>query len=134
MYIGELATRTDTSPRLLRYYEEQGLLCAERDSNGYRTYAASAVDRVETVRCLLGAGVPTRLIPLLLPNFAPGQSVFDTPIDPAIRAELEGHRQRLYERQVRVSASLTAIDNYLARTCTDTACTDAVSATPAETA
>ncbi|MFZ4843320.1 MULTISPECIES: MerR family DNA-binding transcriptional regulator [Mycetocola] len=119
MQIGELATRTDTSPRLLRYYEEQGLLHAGRDANDYRIYdAETAVDTVNKIRCLLGAGVPTRLIPLLLPSVDPEKSVFDTPIDPDIRTELEGYRQRLYERQVRVSASLTAIDEYLDRTCT----------------
>lgn len=40
------------------------------------------------------------------------------PIDPAIRKELEGYRQRLYDRNVLVCASLTAIDDFLERTCT----------------
>jgi len=118
MYIGELATRTQTSPRLLRYYEEQGLLQAERDSNGYRVYGLDAVHTVETIRCLISTGVPTRLIRLLLPGVEPGRSVLDMPIDHAIRKELEGYRQRLYDRNVLVCASLTAIDDYLERTCT----------------
>ncbi|RLP74494.1 MerR family transcriptional regulator [Mycetocola tolaasinivorans] len=123
MYIGELATRTATSPRLLRYYEKQGLLPAGRDVNGYRLYADSAIHTVETIRCLLDAGVPTRLILLLLPEVEPGQEVLDIPLDPAIRLELEGYRQRLYDRHILVAASLTAIDNYLARARARSACT-----------
>lgn len=118
MYIGELASRTQTSPRLLRYYEAQGLLHAGRDTNCYRVYDECAVDTVETIRCLIATGVPTRLISLLLPRVEPGTPVLDTPIDPAVRAELERYRSRLYERHLHISASMRAIDGYLERTCT----------------
>jgi DNA-binding transcriptional MerR regulator len=37
--IGELAERSNVLPRLLRYYEEQGLLTPDRAPNGYRDYA-----------------------------------------------------------------------------------------------
>lgn len=36
MRIGELARTTGVSTRALRYYDEQGLLPAERLTNGYR--------------------------------------------------------------------------------------------------
>ncbi|WP_440590039.1 MerR family DNA-binding transcriptional regulator [Mycolicibacterium hodleri] len=36
MKIGELAERTGASRRLLRYYEEQGLITPSRAVNGYR--------------------------------------------------------------------------------------------------
>jgi DNA-binding transcriptional MerR regulator len=64
--IGELSRRTGVPTRMLRYYEEQGLLSSERRPNGYRDYAASAVDDVELVRGLISAGLPTRLIRLLI--------------------------------------------------------------------
>jgi DNA-binding transcriptional MerR regulator len=38
MRIGELADRAGTTARMLRYYEEQGLLPARRAGNGYRQY------------------------------------------------------------------------------------------------
>jgi DNA-binding transcriptional MerR regulator len=38
MHIGELSERTNISRRLLRYYEEQGLIFSERSPNGYRSY------------------------------------------------------------------------------------------------
>jgi len=62
MRIGELAERTGVSTRLLRYYEEQGLLAASRDGNGYRAYDEDAVVRVRQIRRLLAAGLNTGII------------------------------------------------------------------------
>ncbi|MBB1256421.1 MerR family transcriptional regulator [Streptomyces sp. OF3] len=67
MRIGELARRTGVSPRLLRYYEEQGLLSVGRSANGYRSYDEDAVATVRWVRTLLDAGLPTELIRSVLP-------------------------------------------------------------------
>lgn len=65
--IGELAASTGTSPRSLRYYEEQGLLEPDRESNRYRTYAPDAVCTVRTIRTLLAAGLSTDTIAQVLP-------------------------------------------------------------------
>lgn len=43
MRIGELARRTGVNQRLLRYYEEQGLLTPDRLPSGYRVYADTDV-------------------------------------------------------------------------------------------
>ncbi|WP_106982363.1 MerR family transcriptional regulator [Streptomyces rimosus] len=67
MRIGELAERSGTSERLLRYYERAGLLRPERLANGYRDYAESDVTVVQRVRVLLAAGLPTRIIRQVLP-------------------------------------------------------------------
>jgi DNA-binding transcriptional MerR regulator len=66
MKIGELARRTGVPPRMLRYYEEQGLLASERLPNGYRDYPETAVEVVDEVRRLISSGLSTRLIRLLL--------------------------------------------------------------------
>jgi DNA-binding transcriptional MerR regulator len=66
MKIGELARRTGVPPRMLRYYEEQGLLVSERLPNGYRDYPEAAVEVVDEVRRLISSGLSTRLIQLLL--------------------------------------------------------------------
>jgi DNA-binding transcriptional MerR regulator len=50
MRIGELSQRTGTPRRLLRYYEEQGLIAADRAPNGYREYDERFVDRVLQIR------------------------------------------------------------------------------------
>jgi DNA-binding transcriptional MerR regulator len=46
MRIGELSRRTGVNERLLRYYEEQGLLRPDRLPSGYRVYAESDVQTV----------------------------------------------------------------------------------------
>ncbi|MDN5855287.1 MAG: MerR family DNA-binding transcriptional regulator, partial [Actinomycetia bacterium] len=46
MQIGELARRTGTTTRALRYYEQQGLLSSNRNSNDYRTYDEGSVTAV----------------------------------------------------------------------------------------
>ncbi|MFF0160464.1 MerR family transcriptional regulator [Streptomyces sp. NPDC005263] len=56
MLIGELAARTGSTTRALRYYEEQGLLESGRASSGYRVYGPNAVTRVRNVRDLLASG------------------------------------------------------------------------------
>lgn len=66
MRIGELSARTGVSTRLLRYYEQQGLLAPSRAQNAYRTYDEDDVARVQRVATLVRSGVPTRLIKEIL--------------------------------------------------------------------
>lgn len=67
MRIGELSALTGVSQRLLRYYEEQGLLVPRRDTNGYRVYDDDAVVTVRQIRALLAAGLSTCVIREVLP-------------------------------------------------------------------
>lgn len=67
MQIGELARRCAVSVRLLRYYEEQGLLHPGRTAAGYRTYTSGDVETVRRIRQLLAAGLPTAIIAEVLP-------------------------------------------------------------------
>ena len=62
MRIGDLSRRTGVSIRLLRYYEQQGLLAPTRRPSGYREYRDQDVERVRRIRLLLGAGLPTKAI------------------------------------------------------------------------
>lgn len=70
MRIGELADRTGTSVRSLRYYEECGLLAPRRSGSGQRHYDETAVHRVEVIRQLLAAGLGTSAIDDVLPCMA----------------------------------------------------------------
>ncbi|MFE9426531.1 MerR family transcriptional regulator [Kitasatospora sp. NPDC006697] len=67
MRIGELGRRTGVSERSLRYYEEQGLLTADRTLGGHRDYPEEAVDRVVLIQELFAAGLHSKRIVELLP-------------------------------------------------------------------
>jgi DNA-binding transcriptional MerR regulator len=56
MRIGELARRSGTSARSIRYYEQRGLMVARRDPNGYRDYDEAHLRLVGEIRSLLGNG------------------------------------------------------------------------------
>ena len=67
MRIGAVAAQAGVSVRSLRYYEEQGLVSAERSGSGQRHYAEAAVERVRLVQRLYAAGLSSRSIRELLP-------------------------------------------------------------------
>ena len=56
MRIGELARRSGTSARSIRYYEQQGLMVARREANGYRDYDEAHLRLVGEIRSLLVNG------------------------------------------------------------------------------
>jgi DNA-binding transcriptional MerR regulator len=56
MRIQELADKTATTTRALRYYETQGLLPSARSANGYRVYHEHDVRLVREIRSLQAAG------------------------------------------------------------------------------
>jgi len=56
MRIGELAGRCGTSTRMLRYYEQQGLLPDRRDGLGYRSYTEADVRLVQEILALQRIG------------------------------------------------------------------------------
>ena len=56
MRIGELARRSGSSARSIRYYEQQGLMVARRDPNGYRDYDEADLRLVGEIRSLLVNG------------------------------------------------------------------------------
>lgn len=64
--VGELASLTGASTRMLRYYETLGLIAADRSSAGQRLFEPAVANQVRYIRMLLEAGLPTRLISELL--------------------------------------------------------------------
>jgi DNA-binding transcriptional MerR regulator len=63
MKIGELARRTGTTAKTIRYYEQAGLLPAPaRTEAGYRDYGPEVVERLGFVRRAQSAGLSLREI------------------------------------------------------------------------
>jgi DNA-binding transcriptional MerR regulator len=110
--IGELSERTGTPRRLLRYYEEQGLLHSERSANGYRDYDARCVDRVVQIRGLLDSGLSTRVIQQILPCLTDG-SIHIAEATAETVATIAAERDRMAARVACLSRSLAAVSAYL---------------------
>ena len=113
MRIGELAERTGVSRRLLRYYEEQGLIIPGRTLNGYREYGEAHVDVVLQITGLLDAGLPTRIIAQLLPCLDKPQTIYVPDVTPEMIATLRRERDRLSERIEFLARNRDAIADYL---------------------
>jgi DNA-binding transcriptional MerR regulator len=116
MRIGELSRRTGVPHRLLRYYEEHGLLAPERDRNGYRAYAASDIHRVQQIRGLLDSGLTTEIIRRILPFLdEPGTIHLPAACVTADTVELlEREADRLQQRIDCLTRNRDAIRAYLA--------------------
>lgn len=111
MRIKELSERVGVSTRLLRYYEEQGLLKPKREENGYRSYDEAMVARVEQIRGLLAAGLTTEIICEVLPCLAEAAS--SEYADPDFVHRITQERDRLEERVSLLSRNLQALNEYL---------------------
>ncbi|NUT38190.1 MAG: MerR family transcriptional regulator [Hamadaea sp.] len=109
MKIGDLAAASGVTVRLLRYYEEQGLLTADRTTGGQRTYADDAPDVVARIRLLLDAGLPTKVIRDVLPCF-----VDDARLDACVRDHLRTRLTELDERIGGLQQARTALSGLLA--------------------
>lgn len=77
--IGQMADATGASPRMLRHWEEWGLLRpAQVDPHtGYRRYAAAQVGRVRAITALRSAGFPLERINELLDAGLPQERLVD---------------------------------------------------------
>jgi DNA-binding transcriptional MerR regulator len=114
MRIGELAERTGVPRRLLRYYEEQGLITPRRLDNGYREYDDRLVDRVMKVRGLLDSGIPTRIIADMLPCLDQPQDIVVANPDPELRKILVRERERMAGRIALLEHNRDALTRYIA--------------------
>jgi len=113
MRIGELAERTGVPARLLRYYEEQGLLTPLRAPNGYRDYGEPLVDRVVQIRGLLDAGLPTRIIKQIMPCLDGPREIMFCDATPDMIETLERERDAIDARVRCLARNRDAITGYL---------------------
>jgi DNA-binding transcriptional MerR regulator len=112
MRIGELAKRTGVSERLLRYYEEQGLLQPERRPSGYREYDETAVAAVRRIRCLIAAGLHTATIAAVLPCLRDeGERMI--PTCPDLLTLLRRERGRIEHQVDQLRASMSMLDSVI---------------------
>ena len=110
MRIGELAARSGVPVRMLRYYEEKGLLSPGRAPNGYRTYGERDVARAGLVTSMIRSGLPTKLIVPLLREEGDAHEVAHDVV-----ALLRAEAVRLDGRIACMSLSRRTVQEYLDR-------------------
>ncbi|MFF7991466.1 MerR family transcriptional regulator [Kitasatospora xanthocidica] len=113
MRIGELARRTGTTPRALRYYEEQGLLTPERRPSGYREYGERDLDAVHGIRTLLAAGLNSAVIAEILPGLPPPGGRRAGPTCPELLAGLARERARITRQMDELAAARALLDTIM---------------------
>jgi DNA-binding transcriptional MerR regulator len=112
--IGELSRRTRVPTRMLRYYEEQGLLHPGREENGYRCYGPGTVELVQQIRGLLDAGLTTDIVRRILPFLEhPGQIAVHPDCLPQTAALLQQEADRIQRRIDCLARNRDAIRGYL---------------------
>ncbi len=111
--IGELARRTATPERLLRYYEEQGLLSPDRLPSGYRVYRESDVAQVRRIRTLLTSGLNTATIAQVLPCLRDEGDGRLVPTCPDLVGELHRERDRITGSIEALMASRDLLDQVI---------------------
>lgn len=105
MLIGEFASEAGTTPRMLRHYEDTGLLTpVGRDANGYRIFAAEQLPRARQVQALLASGMPATLVRQLLDVLTDTGGIYPEHVDPETLTAVETE----YERMCRCVACMTA--------------------------
>jgi DNA-binding transcriptional MerR regulator len=113
MRIGDLAHETGVSRRLLRYYEEQGLLRPVRLVNGYREYTQADIATVRHIRAMLAAGLPTAVIARVL-HCVHGDDALVVPSGcPAFIEDLRRERVRIAETITQLQSSQGMLDAML---------------------
>ncbi|MEU6340911.1 MerR family DNA-binding transcriptional regulator [Streptomyces sp. NPDC046977] len=116
MTIGELADKTGVTPRMLRYYEQQGLLTPWRGSNGYRQYGKAELALVLHLRELIESGLPTRLVRTVLPWIGPQDPKSHAACSGLDKDEVTALREHIenIDRRIEVlSRNRAAISEYL---------------------
>ncbi|MDO3701346.1 MerR family transcriptional regulator [Micromonospora sp. C28SCA-DRY-2] len=112
MRIGELSRRTGVHERLLRYYEQQGLLQPNRRPSGYREYSDSHVETVRRIRSLLAAGLSTNTIATVLPCLRDDNERL-VPTCPDLVTDLCQERDRITAAITELQASRAMLDTVI---------------------
>ncbi|MEU4217395.1 MerR family transcriptional regulator [Actinoplanes sp. NPDC026623] len=108
MRVGELARRTGTTIRALRYYESAGLVVPRRLGNGYREYDPIAVRLVEQIRELTALGLSVEETRPFVESIADGSD--DAGVCAAALATYRSTITGLEERIGRLTSQRDALD------------------------
>jgi DNA-binding transcriptional MerR regulator len=113
MKIGELATRSGLAASRIRFYEASGLISAQRQANGYRSYPEQAVQTLGIISCAQQAGFSLEEIRRLLPQADSQGLAHDELLDSLRRkiSEIEAMQQRLAQNKAQLLSIIATIES-----------------------
>jgi DNA-binding transcriptional MerR regulator len=114
--IGQLAELTGIPTRMLRYYEQQGLLTSERTLNGYRAYTEADVEKATRVRALIQSGLSTRMARIVLDLEDQNERALPVECSLPLAEELAAELAALDTRLTCLTRSRDAVARYLQST------------------
>jgi len=100
--VHELAELSGLTVRTLHYYDEKGLLKAQRRSNRYRQYGRAEVDRLQQILLYREFGIELEQIKQLLDSKS-----FDK------HEALLSHKQKLLQQRKQINALIKSVDKTL---------------------
>nr|WP_221377704.1 MerR family transcriptional regulator [Actinoplanes polyasparticus] len=109
MRVGELARRTGTTVRALRYYEAAGLVVPRRLSNGYREYEPVAERQVAQIRELMALGLTVEQTRPFVESIGNGDDVCAAAVA-TFRSTVSGLQRRIGELMAQRDALDARID------------------------
>lgn len=111
MRIGELAHHLGISERMLRYYEQEGLLTPARTESGYRDFDEHSVLVAKRIVMLSTAGLKLESIRILLPCILDDQPIFDPCLE--VSETLHKEVEKLDQKILNLKESRKIISGYL---------------------
>jgi DNA-binding transcriptional MerR regulator len=111
MRIGALARCAGVSERMLRYYEQEGLLRPARTESGYRDYGDTEVQTARRIRMLSASGLKIETIRVLLPCMLGEQPTFEPCRE--VRAALSREVEKLDDKLRDLGESRQIVSSYL---------------------
>ncbi len=113
--IGDVAKAIGAQPRMLRYYEQQGLIAASRSMNGYRDYSEEQIEHARHVRALVEAGLSSRMIKIVLDIESPETQDHTAASHRTLAEELAQELRVVENRIVCLEKSRDAVIEFLQR-------------------
>lgn len=111
MKIGELSKRTNVSIRMLRYYEQEGLLKPSRTQGGFRDYDLTDERTVERIKLLGSAGMTLTMIQRFLPCVR-GEGAVLEPCD-ELRSALAEEVSKIDRKTERLLQSREVLESFM---------------------
>jgi len=112
MRISELSGRTGVPATTLRYYEDAGLLRADRTAAGYRSYGQGAVERLAFIGAAKNLGLSLEEIGELLPVWQDGACV---QVKGDLRPRVEGRLAQALARRAELGGFIASLRGALHR-------------------